>query len=151
MTKIKMEIFSSNFNGSMSAKFFTDSKTIFQVPSFNEGMNFFDFEIKLPTNLNIFIDGKDKLIDTVVDEHGKIIMDKFLRIDKIQIDGKPVDQNAIHKIVKMNTNEGETIVSNYIGFNGVVSIDLNYEDSLIAHLHIEQLLGKTVEPIVDLN
>lgn len=146
-----MEIFSSNFNGSMSAKFFTNSKTIFQVPSFDEGMNFFNFDIDLPTNLNIFIDGKDKLIDTVVDEHGKIIMDKFLRIDEIQIDGKPVDKNAIHKIVKMTTNEGETIVSNYIGFNGIVSIDLNYEDSLVAHLNIEQLLGKTVEPIVDLN
>lgn len=146
-----MEIYSSNFNGSMSAKFFTNSKTIFQVPSFDEGMNFFNFDIDLPTNLNIFIDGKDKLVDTVVDEHGKIIMDKFLRIDEIHIDGKPVDKNAIHKIVKMTTNESETIVSNYIGFNGVVSIDLNYEDSLVAHLNIEQLLGKTVEPIVDLN
>ena len=151
MTKIEMKIFSSNYNGSLSAKFFTNSKSILQVPSFKDGYNVYNFEINLPTNLNIFIDGKDKLIDTTVDEHGKIILDKFLRIDEIKMDGKPIDKNAIHRIIKMITSEGETIISNYIGFNGMISIDFNYEDSLIAHLAIEQMLGKQIESIVDLN
>jgi len=150
MTKLTLHIFSGNYNGSLSAKFFTNNKMLQVVPEFKDGHNIFDFDIELPTNFNIFIDGKDRLLDTQVDDDSKIIQDKFIRIEEIIIDGKPIDKNAVHKIIKMTTNEGETIISNYIGFNGMVSIDFNYQDSFVAHLSVQSMLGQQVDKKIDL-
>ena len=95
----------------------------------------------IPTTINIITDGKDNNNDTLLDDKGNVIKDKFLRIDEISIDKKPIDTNALYKIIKIHTVEKQLIYSNYVGFNGVTSINLEYSDSLIAHLQINSLLG----------
>lgn len=141
MTLLSLEIFSGNYNGSMSAKFISGNKLLKTIKFFDEGTHRIDFDIDLPTKFYIFIDGKDNKIDTVLDENGNIKKDKFLRIDNIFLDKKSIQTDALYKICEIQTVNNQIINSNYIGFNGIVKIDLDYSDSLIAHLTISNMLG----------
>jgi hypothetical protein len=125
----------------MSAKFVANKKILQTVKKFSPGINNVSIEVELPTTINIITDGKDNNNDTLLDDKGNVIKDKFLRIDEISIDKKPIDTNALYKIIKIHTVEKQLIYSNYVGFNGVTSINLEYSDSLIAHLQINSLLG----------
>jgi hypothetical protein len=125
----------------MSAKFVANKKILQTVKKFSEGINNVSIDVELPTTINIITDGKDNNNDTLLDDKGNVIKDKFLRIDEISIDKKPIDTNALYKIIKIHTVEKQLIYSNYVGFNGVTSINLEYSDSLIAHLQINSLLG----------
>jgi len=141
MTALSLTLYSNNFNGSMSASFFTAQKMLQKTTVLKHGDHIFDFDIDLPCTLNVLVNGKDNSKDTVVDDKGNILEDKFIRIDKICLDNKPLNDNALPKFCKLVTNDSKTIVSNYIGFNGMVSLDLNYSDSLVAHISIQKLLG----------
>ena len=125
----------------MSAKFVANKKILQTVKKFSAGINNVSIDVELPTTINIITDGKDNNNDTLLDDKGNVIKDKFLRIDEISIDKKPIDTNALYKIIKINTVEKQLIYSNYVGFNGVTSINLEYSDSLIAHLQINSLRG----------
>tara|TARA_R100001079_G_scaffold110911_1_gene88330 strand:+ start:5291 stop:5668 length:378 start_codon:yes stop_codon:yes gene_type:complete len=125
----------------MSAKFVANKKILQTVKKFSPGINNVSIDVELPTTINIITDGKDNNNDTLLDDKGNVIKDKFLRIDEISIDKKPIDTNALYKIIKIHTVEKQLIYSNYVGFNGVTSINLEYSDSLIAHLQINSLLG----------
>jgi hypothetical protein len=125
----------------MSAKFVANKKILHTVKKFSAGINNVSIDVELPTTINIITDGKDNNNDTLLDDKGNVIKDKFLRIDEISIDKKPIDTNALYKIIKIHTVEKQLIYSNYVGFNGVTSINLEYSDSLIAHLQINSLLG----------
>ena len=125
----------------MSAKFVANKKILKTVKKFSAGINNVSIDVELPTTINIITDGKDNNNDTLLDDKGNVIKDKFLRIDEISIDKKPIDTNALYKIIKIHTVEKQLIYSNYVGFNGVTSINLEYSDSLIAHLQINSLLG----------
>ena len=125
----------------MSAKFVANNKILQTVKKFKTGTNKVLIDVELPTTINIITDGKDNNNDTLLDDKGNVIKDKFLRIDEISIDKKPIDTNALYKIIKIHTVEKQLIYSNYVGFNGVSSINLEYSDSLIAHLQINSLLG----------
>tara|TARA_E500000318_G_scaffold87622_1_gene84603 strand:- start:500 stop:877 length:378 start_codon:yes stop_codon:yes gene_type:complete len=125
----------------MSAKFVANNKILQTVKKFKAGTNKVLIDVELPTTINIITDGKDNNNDTLLDDKGNVIKDKFLRIDEIFIDKKPIDTNALYKIIKIHTVEKQLIYSNYVGFNGVSSINLEYSDSLIAHLQINSLLG----------
>ena len=125
----------------MSAKFVANNKILQTVKKFKTGTNKVLIDVELPTTINIITDGKDNNNDTLLDDKGNVIKDKFLRIDEISIDKKPIDTNALYKIIKIHTVEKQLIYSNYVGFNGVTSINLEYSDSLIAHLQINSLLG----------
>ncbi len=141
MTNVCFSIYSSNYHGSMSAKFVANNKILQTVKKFKAGTNKVLIDVELPTTINIITDGKDNNNDTLLDDKGNVIKDKFLRIDEIFIDKKPIDTNALYKIIKIHTVEKQLIYSNYVGFNGVSSINLEYSDSLIAHLQINSLLG----------
>lgn len=139
MTKLSLQIENQNCNGSMSFKCFTKKRILGEYSGIEEGVHLYNFDIKLPTAFYMLVTGKDNNVDTVV-ENGKIVKDKCLIIKDIVLDYKPVKDTAIYKMIKLKTTSGEEIVSNYIGFNGIVEIDLNYDDSLLAHLHINKML-----------
>jgi len=141
MTKVCFDIFSSNYNGSMSANLVANNKIVHTCKFFQPGINKVCINVELPTTINIITDGKDNNIDTLLDDKGNVLNDKFLKIEQMFLDHKPIDPNALYKIIKIHTVDNQLIYSNYIGFNGVTSINLEYSDSLIAHLEINNLLG----------
>ena len=138
MSTICLKIYSQNFNGSMSAKFFTRQKNILNLSSFEQGINTIELDIALPNFLYIFLDGKDNDRDTVVDQTGEILYDKFLKIENILLDYKPIDKNILFKMCKCQTAKGQIIHSNHLGFNGIVTLDFDYPTSLITHLCLKK-------------
>lgn len=138
MSKVCLKIYSQNFNGSMSAKFFTKQNNILNLLEFKQGINTVELDIVLPNLLYIFLDGKDNACDTVVNDKGEIIQDKFLRIEDILLDLKPIDKNILSKMCKCQTAKGKVIHSTHLGFNGIVTLDFNYPTSLVTHLFLKK-------------
>ena len=141
MSRIDIKIFWGRYNGSMSANFYADRKQLTKITSFENDYTWLTFNIDLPSTLHVFFDGKDNSVDTKMDANGNIVADKFLKIEQIIIDYKPISADALHKICKLQTTDAQMLYTNYVGFNGVLSIDLQYSNSLLAHLHINKMLG----------
>lgn len=80
--------------------------------------------IMLPANIRIDFFGKDPNLDTIVKDN-KIVEDKYIQITKITLDDIPFDGKYLHQCLTINTNAGDNITTSYIGFNGVMNINLN--------------------------
>jgi|TARA_A100001391_G_scaffold94079_2_gene62422 hypothetical protein len=141
MTRVDVNILCGIYNGSMSTKFYANKKLLATINQFYNQHTWLTFHVSMPTTLHIFVDGKDNNVDTKVGDDGKIIADKFIKIENLLIDQKPVSTDALHKICKLQTTDGQIIYTNYVGFNGVLSMDLEYSNSLLAHLNINKMLG----------
>ena len=141
MTRVDVNISCGIYNGSMSTKFYANKKLLAKIDKFYNPQTWLTFQLSLPTTLHVFVDGKDNNIDTKVDINGNIIADKFIKITNLLIGHKPVSTDALHKICKLQTTDGQTMYTNYVGFNGVLSMNFEYSNSLLAHLNINKMLG----------
>jgi len=80
-------------------------------------------QIELPTAVCIEVRGKGKN-DTLVDDNGLIVKDKYILLKNIRLDGVSCDPVYCHKAITLNTGT-DKIKSPYWGFNGFVQIDFN--------------------------
>jgi hypothetical protein len=78
----------------------------------------------LPTAVIISINGK-KPNDTIVDENGNIIADKYVKLTDIKFDYFPVNEIFLHQKIKFNTENHGIITTSYFGFNGEVILNFN--------------------------
>lgn len=83
-----------------------------------------EMEVQLPCNINLLFSGKDSNTDTIVSESGDILHDSYVKVNSITLDGHKFT-NEIHKMIYLVTNSGDVVNSNYIGFNGVVNLELS--------------------------
>jgi hypothetical protein len=83
--------------------------------------------INLPTEINLEFNGKDSNIDTIIDEGGNIIKDKHILIQEIKLNGMPVDPLYLERRLKLEYGK-QINYSNYIGFNGKMTIQFNKSD-----------------------
>ena len=83
-----------------------------------------EMEVQLPCNINLVFSGKDSNTDTIVSESGDILHDSYVKLKAITLDGHKVT-NDLHKIISLVTDSGNIVNSNYIGFNGVVNLELS--------------------------
>jgi len=90
-----------------------------------------EVELNLPCVLELNFFGKNNNTDTIVDESGKIISDMYVKIQSISIDGFPCGPKFLHQTLALTTMSGERHVTSYIGFNGVMKIEL-LEDNVIS-------------------
>lgn len=86
------------------------------------------FDITLPTQITFKFYGKNSNTDTVVDSEGKITADVYIKIVKIDFDGFELNENFMHKKIKLCTDDAREIVTSYIGFNGSVNFDFTESD-----------------------
>ena len=84
----------------------------------------FEYETSLtfPDQILITLDGKGPN-DTVVDDKGNIVEDKFIQLLDINVDGLSCNPHFLHHRIFLTTNSGQTVQSNYWGFNGTVLLD----------------------------
>lgn len=80
--------------------------------------------IDLPTVVKLNFSGKDPTVDVVMDLSGKIVQDLYVKILKVNIDGFELNEKFIHQGLTINTVDGESWTTSYIGFNGEIKIDL---------------------------
>lgn len=93
------------------------------------GLYLWEKNIRLPTNINLTFSGKNMMTDTVCDDSGNITQDKCVIIKKITLDGFPVERYYLQKRLTLHETGSIRINrSNYIGFNGTMTIVLDCDN-----------------------
>ncbi len=108
--------------------------------SFDENTFDFSTDVPWPSIVTIKVDGKGP-VDTEIDSNGKILKDKYIKLDSLLVDRMPVH---ILSLVKIPLVTGNRVVnSNYWGFNGTVTFDFDQPNSMLWHLNeIEKVTNK---------
>ena len=80
--------------------------------------------ITLPSQIKLAFLGKVPGRDTKVDNQGNIIADMYVKITKMLIDNLQVPTWALQKNLIYVTDDGKSLTTSYIGFNGTMTIDI---------------------------
>ena len=121
LSKVRFVIESQSVNNkSMSLCISCNNKTY----TFDklEQINNIDIEVKFPSICKFETFGKDPK-DTIIDENGKIIQDKFIILKDIQIDGFSVDKNYLSMFIDFHSLDHGKITTNFWSFNGICLIN----------------------------
>jgi len=101
--------------------------------SLHPGINILSYTTEFPSIFTLDISGKG-VSDTIIDDDGNIIKDKFISVSTLVVDNLRVSQHLLSKIFELTTPDNQRIVSHYWGFNGTVKLDMNASDALEWHL-----------------
>jgi len=129
-SKIKLQLeIGSVYDRSMSLQVFDKYKLIYDREIFDREKENIEFELNLPTTLKFTTDGK-KDNDIIVSTDGDIVADMFIKISKFSIDRMPVKTWILEKyLFSGQSYDGKSYDTNYIGYNGVTEVDLEFSDS----------------------
>ena len=83
-----------------------------------------DLTITLPNTIQLTLSNKGDN-DTIVDDSGNIVQDCYVKLTAIAIDGFKINEKFLHQKVIINTQDGQSITTNYFGFNGTVFLILD--------------------------
>lgn len=87
-------------------------------------------ESSLPLEIRFETSGK-KPDDTLVDDHGNILQDKFLLVDSMAIDDIWIKKWMLEsRIFKFVSHSGHRSTSNYFGANGTGTFSIPHKDIL---------------------
>jgi len=100
-------------------------------PSFDSDSFKFETVVPWPSVVTISVAGKQQF-DTKVDDNGRVVQDKYIRLDSLTVDRVPMHIVSLSGI-KLDTGKN-IIKSNYWGFNGTATFNFNQPNSLIWHL-----------------
>jgi hypothetical protein len=96
------------------------------IPIANKSV--FQSVISLPAKINIVVDGKNNNEDTKVDELGNIVEDMYVQIKRISLDGFDLNDIYLYQKILLLTENGDTVTTNYFGFNGTATINFNEDN-----------------------
>lgn len=91
-------------------------------------------DITLPTLIKINVSGKNHNTDTIVDEDGNILQDKYAKINRIALDCFELHTIYLHQMITLNAVDGNKHTTCYFGFNGQVELDFNKTNVLEQYL-----------------
>jgi hypothetical protein len=81
--------------------------------------------VDFPGELCIILEGKNNNIDTIVDDSGKIIQDKFVQLTQVDVDRITLPDHFLQQWPVVN----DTFNTSYFGFNGKVRLQFNEPNS----------------------
>lgn len=106
-----------------------DGKKIDQIDFFDSVCWQKQLDLSFPSQLIIEFFGKNPL-DTELDQHGNIVRDKFIRLDRLTIDRMQVDSDHLYHMLVLDTETG-LVRTKYFGFNGRLTLDFDTPNSLV--------------------
>jgi hypothetical protein len=102
----------------------------------------YETAITFPEQLTMLLSGKGPN-DTVVDDQGNILADKYVKLTGLQVDGLDCPQEYLEMFIVLDTDDGQKVASNYFGFNGLVTLDFLEENSFFWSTNVtKQILKK---------
>lgn len=117
-------------NKTMWVEIFNNNMFVKKISEWSDKPTKVDIDTNLPCIIEFKVDGKHKF-DTIIDENGKIVADKFIKVEAISIDGKWVNQWMLEgKLLTFIPNDRQEIVTNYFGSNGVGKFSIPFDDLL---------------------
>ena len=111
----------------MSMEFFINGQSIDRYEQLSDGIFNWRTEFTFPSTLQIKLDGKQPF-DTQLDDNGKIVADKYIKLLDIVVDRLSCAKYYVNKTMLI-TDQGKQIASDYWGFNGSVELDFPQQNS----------------------
>jgi hypothetical protein len=110
------------------------------IPSEVDGklLSVTNLNIILPTKVLITFSNKDPNHDTIVDQTGNIIQDLCVKIKSIALDGFKFNEKYLHQKLSVVTENGNSITTSYIGFNGQMLLTFDKSDVFSQYLWLNQ-------------
>jgi hypothetical protein len=91
-------------------------------------------DIVLPTTVRLEFSNKNYNTDTILDQQGRITDDVHVKIQSMSLDNFEFDELFLHQKIKLTTDQQQTVISCYIGFNGAVTFDFACSDVFSQYL-----------------
>ena len=85
-------------NGYMHCRILNNDKEIFDIKNHNHDVLALDFATGWPTTLQFELTNKDQNKDTIVDENGNILYNKYMRLKKFAVNKLPLIEANLYKI-----------------------------------------------------
>lgn len=120
------------YNGSMGMDIFYNDSLLLSKKSFESDTFTFTSTLDLPGTVSMHVYGKNPL-DTLVDDGGNVIADKYIKLEELLIDRVPLHILSLINLPELEC-QGQLLRTNYWGFNGTVRIKMEHEDSFFWHL-----------------
>ena len=139
-SRLELKFKISKLNGkSMSLEFFMNGQSIDKYEQLDDGIFTWRSELKFPSILELKLTGKHPH-DTQVDENGNIVADKYIKLVDIVVDGLPCAKYYVNKLL-LTTDQGNEIISDYWGFNGLVKLDFTQANSFLWSVGTQNLVS----------
>lgn len=122
-----------HYNSTMSLKILSKNKVLLDKKTFENEKFVFSTEISWPDPVFFILDGKGPN-DTLVDESGNIVKDKFIKLESIVVDRMAVHIIPLLDCVELDTGT-QILKTNYWGFNGTAKINFDKDNTLLWHLN----------------
>jgi hypothetical protein len=132
MSKIELHFRIGSYNGTMQMTIFVNDVLVQDYKEFDSEYVKFSHDIPWPCKIKILLSGKNLLCDTNVNSDGKIVADKFVELKKIIVDRCEVAAPYM-KSIQLDTDD-QSINTLYWGFNGIVALNFEQDDSFTWHL-----------------
>lgn len=129
-TNINMELEFGVYHGSMIVDIYENDRFLLRV----DNSTTVNTSIKLPCDLNFVLSNKNQKLDTLVDETGNVIADKYVVLKKLSAGFVPVADNVLFKTCRLITTDNQEIYNTFWGFNGTATIEFHEDDILRWHL-----------------
>ena len=113
----------------MTLEIFQDKILLDKLENITDTSKSVCVSIDLPCQLKFVVSNKNYNNDTLVDNNGLIISDKYVILKNMLIESIPVKINVLFDICQYYKNHNAVPINDtYWGFNGVVVIDFDEED-----------------------
>ena len=122
-----------HYNGTMSMKAVSGKKVLIDKKTFEDGEFSFSTEISWPDPVIFILENKEPN-DTLVDESGNVLMDKFIKLESMIVDRMPVHIIALLDCVSLTTDT-QVLKTNYWGFNGIATVEFDKNNTMLWHLN----------------
>lgn len=100
------------------------------------------YDLTLPNKIKLRFSGKRQGHDTQVDSNNTVIKDLAVIVESVRLDKFTASDNLLHRCLINHTDDGDRIISHYVGFNGTMVINL-------PHHHVLGVLMGWNRPLVD--
>jgi hypothetical protein len=116
-------------NGSMTIEIYQDELLIKKLENITTTTNNVSLKIDFPSQLKIVLSNKNHNTDTILDNNGSIINDKYVILKHLTVGTIPIKIDVLFRLCQYYKNQNNNPVNDtYWGFNGVAIIDFNSDN-----------------------
>jgi hypothetical protein len=132
-TDIKFTVTHGECNGLMHSRWFVNNVLVHDMKPNCAGTSEINFVIDLPAEIIIEVSNKNLNTDTMVDSQGRILKDKFLKVDQVHLARLPIGSQLLEQLFEIHSERGIHNTS-YFGFPGTVKFVISEADAMTWHL-----------------
>jgi hypothetical protein len=131
-SKIDITLAVGECNGYMNSQWFVDNVMVADIKPTTDNDIDISFNVTLPCTITAIFSGKNMSTDTVSDESGNIVRDKFIFFKHLSLARVPVPEMTFRNFCNYET-ENQKSNSTFYGFPGKMTLELDEKDPILWH------------------